>query len=390
MKYKALMIITIFLLFFMIVTPENSSKPKEKEKEEVRGIFLSYMELKSYLKEKSNKESKQNIQNIIKTLKDQNFNLLLLQVRTFSDAIYPSKIFPSSKVVVEKEGDPLPYDYLDYFLKEAHKEKIEVHAWVNPYRVSSSTDTSLLNVKNPAYSYLGTSHLSVIPEKGIYYNPASEEVKKLVVAGVEELVDNYELDGIHLDDYFYPNKEIDLVSYEESGTKESLYEYRLQHVSDLVRRIYQTVHKKKNCLFGISPQGNIENNYESQFADVKTWAQKDGYVDYLMPQVYYGFYNGTKPYYETIKEWNELVGDSKVKLYFTLALYKTGRHDEFAGSGVSEWIEENDILKKEVLLARNLKNYRGFSLFRYDYLVNEELQVENTVKEIDHLQEILN
>lgn len=390
MKYKIFAVVSICLFLFLTLSPAEYKKVVPKEKEEGRGIFLSYIELKNYLNGKSKEESKRNIKNIIKTMKENHFNLLILQVRTFSDAIYPSRIFPSSKVVVKEEGDILPYDYLDYFLKVAHKEKIEVHAWINPYRVSSSTDTSVLSVKNPAYNYLGTSHISVIPEKGIYYNPASDEVKKLVIAGIEELVENYDIDGIHLDDYFYPNKEIDLVSYEESGTTESLYTYRLQHVSDLVRKIYQTTHKKKNCLFGISPQGNIENNYESQFADVKTWASKKGYVDYLMPQVYYGFYNETKPYFETIKEWNELVENSNVKLYFTLALYKTGLVDEFAKSGANEWIEENDILKKEVLLARNLKNYQGFSLFRYDYLVNKNIQVENTVKEIDHLKEILN
>ena len=98
----------------------------------------------------------------------------------------------------------------------------------------------------------------------------------------------------------------------------------------------------------------------------------------------------SKPYYDVVKEWNDLVKNSKVKLYFTLALYKTGTLDTYAKKGEKEWIEESDILKREVLIARNLKNYQGFSLFRYDYLENEEIQAENTMKEIKNLKEILN
>lgn len=383
------LILSLFFFRSNVLTLNDVAKEKEEELE-TRGVFLSYIELKKYLYQKDDKTSKKNIRKIIKTMKDMHFDLLILQVRSFSDAIYPSRIFPSSKVVVTKEGDPLPYDYLDYFLKEAHKENIEVHAWINPYRVSSNANIGELSVKNPASSWIGTSRVEVIPDKGIYYNPASTEVKDLIVKGVEELVESYDIDGIHLDDYFYPSKTVDLVSYEESASTKSLYAYRLDHVNDLVKRIYQTVHKKENIVFGISPQGNIENNYESQFADVRTWASEKGYVDYLMPQVYYGFYNEAKPYYEVVKEWDSIIKNKDVSLYFTLALYKAGSIDQFAKSGANEWIDENDILKKEVLIARNLSHYKGFSLFRYDYLVSPDLQVENTIQEIDHLKEILN
>ncbi len=386
MKYKLVVLITC-LVTLIFLLPSNT-RGKQSTKEEVRGVFFSYIELKNYLYGKDEKTSKKNIQNIIKTVKKNKLNLLILQVRPFSDAIYPSKLFPTSRVVVAKEGDKLPYDYLEYFIKQAHKQKIKVHAWINPYRVSSTTDTNLLHISNPAYKWLGTSHVEASAEMGIYYNPASEEVKKSIVDGVEELVENYDIDGIHFDDYFYPNKTIDLVSYEESDKKESLYEYRLNNVNDLIKRVYKVVHKKKNCVFGISPQGNIENNYQTQFADVRTWATKKGYVDYLMPQVYYGFFNEVKPYYDVIREWNKLV-QGNVSLYFTLALYKTGVVDAFAKSGSNEWIEKDDILKREVILARNLKRYAGFSIFRYDYLVNQEVQVENTVKEVENLLEIL-
>ncbi len=388
MKYRYWILIfgiALFLCFQMKEEPNVKKQPEEK-----RGIFFSYIEVKRYLYLKDVNESKENIQNVIHTMKKYHFNMLILQVRPFADAIYPSKIFPSSTTVVQNQGDVLPYDFLSYFIKIAHQNNIEVHAWINPYRVQSSTDLSKISMANPVYSFLGTSHVEIIPDKGIYLNPASLEVQNLIAQGVEELVQNYDIDGIHFDDYFYPSKTIDLVSYEESGTDESLYNYRINQVNQLIQRVYKIVHQKKNCVFGISPQGNIENNYESQYADVRTWAAKKGYVDYLMPQVYYGFYNETKPYYDVVQEWNNLVKKKEVQLYFTLALYKTGLVDSYAKSGANEWIEESNILEKEIIIARNLKRYKGFSLYRYDYLVNPEIQVENTLKEIKNLQEILN
>ncbi len=383
----------VFLFFFSFCEKKiTSSFPKKDlkvEQQETRGVFLSYIELKKYLNGKSEEESKKNIQKIIATMKENSFNLLILQVRSFSDAIYPSTLFPSSKVVGSKEGDPLLYDYLEYFLETAHHEGILVHAWVNLYRVSSSLDTSVISTRNPAYRLLGSEHTEVVPEKGVYYNPASEKVKTIILKGIEELVQNYDIDGIHFDDYFYPSDTIDLVSYEKSGKTMSLADFRMSHINDLVRRAYKIVHQKKNLPLGISPQGNIDNNYKIEYADVKRWAREEGYVDYLMPQVYYGFFNEVKPYYQVVKEWEKIVTNPKVSLYFTLALYKTGVIDVFAKSGANEWVEENDILKKEVLIARGISKYKGFSLFRYDYLVDSTLQAENTIAEIKNLKEIL-
>ena len=129
MKLKMVAIILLFgtSLFFLFHSPEKEQgkKIEETAQEEVRGVFLSYIELKKYIYNLEEKKSKENIQKIIQTIKDNHFNLLILQVRSFSDAIYPSRIFPSSKVVVEKEGDPLEYDYLDYFIKKHTKSTLK-------------------------------------------------------------------------------------------------------------------------------------------------------------------------------------------------------------------------------------------------------------------------
>src|SRR5699024_4448200 len=117
-------------------------------------------------------------------------------------------------------------------------------------------------------------------------------------------------------------------------------------------------------------------------ADVATWAREDGYVDFLMPQIYYGFRNEAKPFIETVNEWNALIPNERIPMYIALALYKEDTEDEYAGNGKLEWIEESDILKRQVLLSRNLSNYHGFSIFRYDNAYQGESDEFSNLKEL--------
>ena len=140
-------------------------------------------------------------------------------------------------------------------------------------------------------------------------------------------------------------------------------------------------------MFAVSPDGNIENNYQKHFADVKKWGSSTGYVDYLMPQIYYGFYNETQAFVSVLEEWEKLA--SKVELLPVLAFYKVGAVDNFARSGKEEWILNDDIIMREILLTRNLKQYEGFSLFRYDYLFNKDLETATTMNEVKNMKKIL-
>ena len=108
-----------------------------------------------------------------------------------------------------------------------------------------------------------------------------------------------------------------------------------------------------------------------------------------MPQIYYGFYNETKPYVETVKEWSRLITLNSVKLIPALALYKSGNVDEYAKTGKMEWIENDDILKKQIVIGRNLKHYGGFAIFRYDYMFNKSNQTSHVLSEIENLKKII-
>lgn len=385
---KKLLFIIIIFFSFIFIYRENNDRKAEK-KIEKRGIFISYIELKKYIKDKDNKTSKENIDKIIKNIKDSKFNMIILQVRSFSDAIYKSNIFPWSEIVSSEEGIYPGYDILDYFIKQAHFNKIELHAWINPYRIRSTNNIDSIIEDNPAYKWLNTNNVSII-EKGIYYNPASSEVENLILDGIRELVNNYDVDGIHFDDYFYPNNDIDNYNYSEyiKDNNISLRDYRLMIINNLIKKIYK-ITKEKGILFGISPEGNIENNYNINYADVYTWGSSNGYVDYLMPQIYYGFTNEVKPFYRVLDEWDNLIKNSNIKLIPALSLYKSGEKDIYAKSGENEWIENDNILMKQILISRNKSNYNGFSIFRYDYMYSDEKKSINVINEIKNIKKII-
>lgn len=388
MKTKILVLFVFLLVAYLFFIPVKNYERKAEEKEEKRAVFISYMELQKYLKGKDEKTAKANINKMISALKSNKFNMIILQVRSFSDAIYESQYFPWSMVISESEGEAYHFDVLAYFIKMAHKSNLELHAWINPYRIRTSSDVSTITIKNPAYNLLETNDVD-ISDNGIYYNPASNNVQKLILDGIEEILENYQVDGIHFDDYFYPNLDIDNENYLEYSKHNDISKdkYHLLMVNNLVKETHKLT-KKHHVVFGISPEGNIENNYSKNQADVYTWAKSNEYVDYLMPQIYYGFENEAAPFYNVLKKWDNLVRESDVKILPALAFYKSNQEDLYAKNGKYEWIENDDIIMRQVLLSRNMQSYAGFALFRYDSIFKEEV-TEVVNSEIKNLKKIM-
>ena len=381
-------ILVIIVLSIVLISNIKLDRTSIKKEEETRAIFVSYIELNKYIKGNDYEISKRNIRKIIKNIKRLKCNTIILQVRSASDAIYKSNIYPMSLNIVNTEYDDY-YDVLDYFIKESHKSNVKVIAWINPYRIRTTCDKTTITEKNPAYKYLDTDIVYI--NNGIYYNPSKQETEDLIVKGVEELL-NYDVDGILFDDYFYPDNNIDKKDYEEYIKNNEFIEeknYRLNIVNKMIKRVYKTC-KNKNIKFGISPDGNIDNNYNKNYADVKYWLKSNEYIDFIMPQIYYGFYNSTRDYIKVTKEWENLIENKDIELYIALAFYKVGMEDKYAKSGFNEWIDNDNIIMREILLSRNLKNYKGFSLFRYENIFNEEIYTKTSIKEIENLKKILN
>ena len=387
---KVIIIIFLFLLIcFGIFNNKDNGTRKISSNNEKKGVFISYIDLRNYVKNSDVFGFKENICKMLDNISSLKFNMIILQVVSFSDAIYESSIYPWSSVISVTEGVSPGFSVLDYFIEEAHKRNIGVYAWINPYRVRSSNDISSITDDSPAFKYIDTDTLYV--NEGIYYNPAKKEVTDLIVSGVREIVTKYDVDGILFDDYFYPDLEVSRTQYEEylkNNKKITFNDYRLMIINEMVEKVHK-VCKDNKVLFGISPDGNIENNYNKVFADVRTWLDSDKYVDFIMPQVYYGFHNETRPFLKTIHEWNDLIKNKDIDLYIALAFYKVGSIDNYAKTGKLEWQSNSDIIMKEILLSRNLKQYKGFCLFRYGNLFDKALYTMTTLKEIENMQKIV-
>ena len=216
-------------------------------------------------------------------------NTVIVQVRPFSDAIYPSQIYPWSHVITGTQGRDPGFDALAVFVEQAHTRGLIIEAWINPYRVrlNSGPLVDALSADNPA-----VLHPDWVREtdSGLYYDPSLPEVQEMVAQGVLEVIRNYRVDGVQFDDYFYPTMDeaFDAERFAEYGAGQTLAEWRRSNVNALVQKVYGTIKEERpSVVFGISPQGNNDNNYTQQYSDIGLWMSTPGYVDYITPQIYW-------------------------------------------------------------------------------------------------------
>ena len=384
--------------------PEPDPEPEETQpvytstytpSGEVKAVWISYLDFYTLLQGKSQSQFTSNIAAAFDNAKATGLNTVIVQVRPFGDALYESEIFPWSHIITGTEGVDPGFDPLSIMIREAHNRGLQIEAWINPYRIRTSGQSNkALSSDNPARSYINSgSDVVLAYGGGYYYNPGSSEAQELIVQGVREIVENYNVDGIHFDDYFYPttSASFDSGTYQASGTSLSPADWRRENVNRLVRAVYAEIKSIDSSLrFGISPQGIIANNYDGQYSDVELWMAEEGYVDYICPQLYYGFNHATAPFASMVREWNSKIRADGVELYIGLAPYKLGTVDSYAGSGKNEWLNTSDILARMVEEAREAGNYGGFILFRYDSLYNVSGTLRSQVEaELESLEEIL-
>lgn len=330
----------------------------------------------------------------------ENLNAVVVQVRPFSDALYASDYFPWSGYISGEQGKNPGFDPMAYMIEAAHTRGLEFHAYLNPYRVEAKSNYKLLSKDNPAKRWLedddDTNDRNVLLfGEQYYYNPAIEEVRELIVDGVREIVERYDVDGIHFDDYFYPTlgtkykSNFDYLEYKEytavqkaAGLEaDSIDVWRRNNVSTLISEVYAAVKKAdSSVVFGISPAGNLNNlrAKDRYYVDIDLWLSTPGYVDYICPQIYWGFEHGTCPFAETTDKWAKLITTPEVNLYVGLALYKAGTNDTV------EWANNDTIIARQVKYLRNSKFADGFFLYRYDFLT-----AERSKKEMKNLRKLL-
>ncbi|MGN1442496.1 MAG: glycoside hydrolase family 10 protein, partial [Acutalibacteraceae bacterium] len=294
-------------------------------------VWLSYLDLTPSEQDYTKEQYAKYIDSLLENAKKLGVSDVFVHAVSFSDAIYPSEIYPSSTVFCEKRGDKLPFDALSVIIERAKKLDLKVHAWINPYRIQSSFDSGKLCETETAFRLYQSGNGDVVKaDGGLYYNPASERTVRLVTDAVRELLSGYDLAGIHIDDYFYPPAESGFdekqyEAYQKSGGTEPIDDWRRENVNKLVRSIYNAVKDfGDDKLFSISPSGDIEKNRSVHYADVTRWLKEDGYCDVMIPQIYYGFLNESQPFEKCLEEWeNAACGDTR--LWVGLALYKIGK-----------------------------------------------------------------
>ena len=356
--------------------------------EEMRAMWISFFEW-----EQADLSSEESMRawaaSSFDNCKNMGLNTVIVVVRPFGDAFYKSDIFPWSHYLTGTQGQDPGYDPLAILIEEAHARGLRLEAWLNPYRIkSSSLGPAELAANNPALL-----NPEMVRDVGgnLWYDPGLPEVRQMVASGIQEIVERYDVDGIHLDDYFYPeftpeqkeaslDKLFDAKTFVEYGSGYVLADWRRNNVNTLVADIYQRVKKANpSASFGISPQGNNENNYAMQYSDVKYWMANPGYVDYVMPQLYWGFNYQTKSGRDTYAfanvctEWATYQRIETVRLFAGLGAYRIGVGDG-SSADQSEWSSGHN-LADMVTHLRTVEGFSGFALFRYEFLFSspEEL-----------------
>jgi uncharacterized lipoprotein YddW (UPF0748 family) len=299
-------------------------------------------------------------------------NTVIVAAHPFMDALYESAYFPWSHLISGTQGQDPGYDPLAVMTEEAHTRGLRFEAWLNPYRVQHPTHgPDTLSGDNPAV----VNPSWVRDQNGLWLDPGLPEVRELVIRSVVEIVEGYDVDGIHFDDYFYPEgntSAFDAETYAQYGKGTDRAAWRRENVNNMIRGAYAAVKEANPSVsFGVSPQGNNENNYHEQYCDIKLWMDEPGYADYIMPQLYWGFNyikdgSDIASFYNKTAEWASypLCGD--VQLYAGLGAYRVGDGD-YSDDSRGEWQNGHSIADM-VRYLRGTDGFGGFALFHYDSL----------------------
>ncbi|MGM9816200.1 MAG: glycoside hydrolase family 10 protein [Lepagella sp.] len=354
----------IFLLGVMMCVAANMFAVNPKR--EFRGAWLHVIGQTQW-QNKTTEQAKAYICDQFDKLQNAGCNAVIFQVRPTADAVYKSDKEPWSAWLTGKRGKaPSPlWDPMEYAIAEAHKRGMEFHAWLNPYRVTSTakevlpSDHAFYKTPERFFRYNGQ----------ILFDPAYQENRDFICEIVTDILERYDVDAIHIDDYFYPypagGKAIpDDASYAKFGNGMNRGDWRRRNVDLLIEQMHRTLKEVKPWVrFGISPFGIWRNkkndsrgsesnglqNYDDLYADVILWAEK-GWVDYLAPQLYWNLDTQAAPSRKLVQWWNDHAGKADVYIgqdvKRTMDVADPGNHD-------------SNELDTKVRLTRKLPNIQG-------------------------------
>lgn len=316
---KTKLLVTTLLLTLAAATYAAVPAPKR----EFRGTWLHTIFQGQY-KRQSTEQNKAYLIRQLDSLKEAGINAVFWQVRPQSDALYDSSIEPWSRFLTDDGKAPVPFwDPLQFMIEQCHLRGMELHAWLNPYRVTSNTKQTLPK----GHIYHSHPERFIKYDGKLYFDPAQPENRDFIGSVVDDIVSRYDVDGIHLDDYFYPypvaGKEFDDdSSYRKYGNGMNRGDWRRHNVDLLIQDLAERIHAAKPWVrFGVSPFGIYRNkatdprgsntsglqNYDALYADVLLWEQ-NGWIDYLLPQLYWELDHRAASTRELVHWWSNNSG----------------------------------------------------------------------------------
>ena len=360
--------LTIFTLLLMSYHTKETTK-------RMKGVWVATVDGLDYPKQRSTNPEilKQQADTIISNAKAFGMNTIFFQVRPTADAFYKSSIFPWSIYLTGASQGTAPendFDPLAYWIEQSHKNGLELHAWLNPYRITFTDEAfEALADTNPAK--LHPEWVVQYSNQKYYFDPGVPATKDLIIDGAVEIVKNYDVDGIHIDDYFYPGKDFDdSKSFAQYGSEfENVDDFRWNNINKLIEGLNTRIHEANpNTKFGVSPAGIWANkasnplgsdtkgheSYYNYYCDSYTWI-KQNMIDYIIPQIYWSIGFEVADYSVLLDWWSEVAKDSKVELYIGMADYKAASTTSVQFPYGSEEIERqlelnnnNPVVKGEV------------------------------------------
>jgi len=367
--------------------PPSANSFSSSSPEDVIGVWVPYLDLEILSNIDAERIFKEKFNQIIEKSKEFNANHIFIHVRSHCDALYPSKVFPWSHLLTGVQGKDPGFDPLEFMVETSHRNGLKFHAWINPLRVKSPSYPKKLCDKNPFYKLDADKHF-LNHSEGTSLNPAFTETQDLILEGVREIALNYKIDGIHFDDYFYPefkhlkSKDVAFENYlsssEDEENKMDVLHWRKKNITGLLSRVYSEIKSiNKNIIFGISPPGNPEECSAVGLDIPELCGKSAPLLDYICPQIYWSLDYKVMPFGKVAKTWKKMLKESSVKLYGGLALYKAGT-DLDSGT----WKNKKDVLTKELEIMKELK-YQGVILYSWRYL-------NSSLEEILNLRSKLN
>ena len=388
------------------ISPQPPLTKAQRSQEPMRGIWLATVSRLDWPPISSVNisssairisQQKKALTDKLDNLKRLGINTVFFQVKPDATALWQSKILPWSDTLTGKIGEDPGYDPLQFMLDEAHKRGMRVHAWFNPYRVSVNTKPGTVTELNSTLTQNPSSvfvlHRDWIRTSGDRFvlDPGIPEVRDWVTSIVAEVVENYPVDGVQFDDYFYTESPGSALNDSQTFRKygqgfASKADWRRHNTEKLIAQVSQTIKKlNPEVEFGVSPAGVWRNRshdpagsdtrgaaaYDESYADTRRWVQL-GLLDYIAPQLYWPFARDAARYDVLAKWWANVVKSTNTRLYIGVALYKVGEPsrkepDWAVNGGVPE-------LKKQLDMNETEPHINGTILFREDYLNQPQTQ----------------